>query len=175
MKQAHTPTATLPVNAKPARQPSTAKVITVCARGSDQIQSLFDAAARKQGFAAALEEFARRHGITYVRAPADFTFARFVGGIARACSVRPGRTFDETRRDILRAFGRGMFLVVDDVHNIIAEGGRETTMAFEFLREIFDATGCGIITAGDEVEATEPESLSQFRRRVNATLRMTAA
>lgn len=121
-----------------------------------------------------LEEFARRnnHGQTrYIRMPAAPGLMQVQREVATACYLS-ARSTTEIRTRVFDAIDSNMLLIFDEVHQALI-GCRDTAAVriFEWLRELYDRCGCGIVFCGTKVFRTEIETgklalvLDQFRRR----------
>ena len=124
-----------------------------------------------------LLEFARRHNhgtSKYVRMPAACTFAFFVQSVARACFIPTSRQtrINDMRERIAHAIDSKNLLIVDEFHQaLVTVGPLAATQIMEFIREIYDRTGCGIVLSATNVGETELERgeragiYDQLRRR----------
>ena len=113
------------------------------------------------------------HGSTiYVRMTAGGATTNFLAVLARALRISPQQREKDLIRRIIEAFDDRMLLIVDEVHQCclrssILIGGR----TIEFIRELFDLTGCGVVLIGTPVFEEEMESgrfaklLQQIKRR----------
>ena len=123
----------------------------------------------------ALQEFARRnnHGATkYVRLPAAAGIAMVAKEIARACYVSPDSCWEKLRDRILRSILSSHLLIIDEAHEaFLCYQKGSAIKVFEFLREIYDRTGCGMVICGtnvlkDEIQTGKLElMLKQLDRR----------
>jgi len=122
-----------------------------------------------------LKEFARRnnHGTTrYVRMPSSPSFPFFLKTVGEACYLSPRQNHDALRRRIMDSVDGRNLLIIDEVHQAMCTASELTARkVVEFLREIYDRTGCGIVLCGTKVFRDEFESgrqkliFDQFRRR----------
>ena len=99
-------------------------------------------------------EYQRRnnHGKTLVvRFPAGATFAFFVAHVAKACgvSVRSQSQLQQ-REKIYQVLAAGKrLLIVDELHQAFLTTRADTAVkCCEFLREIIDVSGCGLVLMG---------------------------
>lgn len=99
-------------------------------------------------------EYQRRnnHGKTLlVRFPAGATFAFFVSHVAKACgvSVRSQSQLQQ-REKIYQVLAAGKrLLIVDELHQAFLTNRSDTAVkCCEFLREIIDVSGCGLVLMG---------------------------
>lgn len=113
------------------------------------------------------------HGSTiYARMPAGGALTNFLAVLAKALRISPQQREKELIRRIIESFDDRMLLIVDEVHQTalrssVLIGGRTV----EFLREIYDLSGCGLVLCGTRVFEEEMESgkfsklLLQMKRR----------
>lgn len=108
------------------------------------------------GKTTALMEYQRLHNhgrTTYIRLGAGWSKVRFVRELAAKLGngTRAARMW--TLEDaILRTFTRFSLLIVDEFHLAFTTLGKEQTAALvEFIREIHDRTGCGIVMCATKV------------------------
>lgn len=104
-----------------------------------------------------INEYHRRnnHGRTQVvRFPAGATFAYFVAHIAKSCGI-PTRNLAnfEQRARILAVLSAGQrLLIIDELHQAFLTTRSDTAVkCCEFLREIADTAGCGMVLIGTEL------------------------
>ena len=127
------------------------------------------------GKTAALLEYQRRnnHGQTrYVRLPAAPTLPLVMSYLADACYISTRLSQVELRRRIMDALDDRTLLIVDEFHQALVNtselGARKIV---EFVREVYDRTGCGVVICGTKVLQNElargRQSMvwEQFRRR----------
>jgi len=127
------------------------------------------------GKTAALLEYQRRnnHGQTrYVRMPAAPSLPLAISYFAEACFISPRHKESDLRRRIMDALDDKTLLIVDEFHQALVNttelGARKI---IEFVREVYDRTGCGVVICGTKVLRKELESgrqslvWEQFRRR----------
>lgn len=123
----------------------------------------------------ALVEYQRRnnHGQTkYVRMPASAGVQLVAKEIARACYVSPRTSFENMRDSILRAVDAQTLMIIDEGHQAFLSYQRSSQVkVFEFLREIYDRTNCGMVICGTNVLRDEMQTgrlalmLKQLDRR----------
>jgi DNA transposition AAA+ family ATPase len=109
------------------------------------------------GKSACIEEYRRlnNHGRTLVvRFPAGASFAFFVAHVARACGVatRSQSQFQQ-REKIYQVLAAGQrLLIIDELHQAFLTTRTDTAVkCCEFLREIADVAGCGLVLVGTEL------------------------
>lgn len=124
-----------------------------------------------------LLEWARRHNhgtSKYVRMPAACTFGYFVQSVAAACFIPTSRQtrINEMRDRIAKSIDSKNLLIVDEFHQaLVTVGALCATQIMEFIREIYDRTGCGIVLSATNVGERELERgeragiYDQLRRR----------
>jgi DNA transposition AAA+ family ATPase len=151
------------------------KVSSVCRSALYDNMPAYIYGASQIGKTAALLEYQRRnnHGQTrYVRMPAAPSFPLAVYAIAEACYISIRHRHMDLRRRIMDALDDRTLLIVDEFHQAILNtselGARKIV---EFVREIYDRTGCGVVICGTKVLRDELERgrqcmvWDQFRRR----------
>lgn len=104
-----------------------------------------------------INEYQRQnnHGRTLVvRFPAGASFAFFVAHVARACGVatRSQSQFQQ-REKIYQVLAAGQrLLIIDELHQAFLTTRTDTAVkCCEFLREIADVAGCGLVLVGTEL------------------------
>lgn len=132
--------------------------------------------ASQTGKTTALLEYQRRHnhGTTkYIRMGVRWSKARIVREIASVCKCYADRvsTADLEQR-IIRSLNNRMLLIIDEFHLAIeTTGDLAAKEIVEYIREIYDRTGCGLVICGTKVAETGLESgkhhllFDQMRRR----------
>lgn len=152
-----------------------AKISRICNAALYDNMPAFIYGASQIGKTECLKEFARRnnHGTTrYIRMPASPTFQFFLKTVAEACYISTRQNHDILRRRIMDAVDQRNLLIVDEVHQAMcttSEGAARKIV--EFMREIYDRTGCGVVLCGTKVFRDEFERgrqaliYDQFRRR----------
>lgn len=152
-----------------------AKVSAVCKSALNDSMPAFIYGASQIGKTACLTEFARRnnHGQTkYIRMPAAPSFPFFLKMIAEACFISTRLNADATRRRIVDAIDDRNLLMIDEFHQCLITSSELTARKIvEYLREIYDRTGCGVCICGTKVIQDEFQHgrqklvFDQFRRR----------
>lgn len=114
------------------------------------------------------------HGETiYVRMPTGGHMVHFLEAMAVALRMSPQQREKELRRRIIEAIDDRMLLIVDEAHQCLSgtgESGR-ALRPLEFIREIHDLTGCGVVICGTNVFRDEMDRgkhagiLKQCKRR----------
>jgi DNA transposition AAA+ family ATPase len=136
------------------------------------------------GKTTALKEYTRRnnHGATiYVSVPTGGALGDFMRGLARALRIPVFTSSRELRERIVSAFDARMVLIVDEVHQCFLRAGTKPQshrhlLVMEFVREIFDSSGCGLVVCGTNTVKSEMEHgfaagwLTQLSRRRLAAL-----
>lgn len=109
------------------------------------------------GKTAVASEYQRRnnHGKTIlVRFPAGATFAFFVAHVAKACGVSSrSQSQLQQREKIYQVLAAGKrLLVVDELHQAFLTTRSDTAVkCCEFLREVLDVSGCGLVLIGTQL------------------------
>ena len=128
------------------------------------------------GKTTALLEFQRthNHGTTrYIRMGSKWSKPRFVEELAIVCKCysKSARTADLERR-ICGSLSERNLLIIDEFHlALFATSDSNSREIMEFVRELFDRTGCAPVFSGTPVAAQEFESgryakmFDQLRRR----------
>lgn len=99
----------------------------------------------------ALKEYKRRAKFNcfYCRIPAAPTFRLVLETIAQACGINTALRNEELRRRIPGALNRQTILIIDELHELALSASKGTAMkAMEYIREIFDVSGCGLVVCG---------------------------
>lgn len=103
----------------------------------------------------ALEEFARthNHGATkYIRLPATAGIQLVAKVIAKACYLSADCSFESLRERILKSISSSTLVIIDEAHAAFLSYQKGSAIkVFEFLREIYDRTGCGMVICGTNV------------------------
>ena len=157
------------------------KVEAVCRQALNAQMPAFIYGPSQMGKTTCLLEFARRnnHGTTkYIRMPASPSFSFFVKTVAAACSISPyHNSADQLRERVCHALDSRNLLIVDEFHQaLVTVTDRRAAQIMEFIREIYDRTGCGIVLSATRVGEAEIERGSnagiydQLRRRGMAKL-----
>jgi len=151
------------------------KITRVCNAALYDNMPAFIYGASQIGKTECLKEFARRnnHGTTrYVRMPSSPSFQYFLKILAEACYISPRQQQDILRRRIMDALDSRNLLIIDEVHQAMCTTSElNARKVVEFLREVYDRTGCGIVLCGTKVFRDEFETgrqkliYDQFRRR----------
>lgn len=136
------------------------------------------------GKTTALKEYARthNHGETiYVSMPEGGILGCFLAECAAALRMSPQQKEKELRRRICEAFDNRMLLIVDEAHQCFQTSSRRSLRhirALEFIREIHDRSGCGVVISATNTLREEMESgtakgvLTQLARRRLAMLQL---
>ena len=103
------------------------------------------------GKTAALLEYQRRseYTVRYVRMPAAAGFRSAMEAVADACFVTTRCTAEQLRRRVAGGLDERSLLVVDELHQLAISTGRTTAIkVMEWLRELHDVSGCGLVVCG---------------------------
>lgn len=153
----------------------TRKIWSVCDAALEFQKIAFVFSDSQIGKSEALKEYAKEHnhGSTiYVRMPTGGALMHFLARLARTLRISDNLITTKLRERIIGAFDDRMLLIVDEAHECIAERGSQAAVkTIDFIREIFDETGCGVVICATNVfrDAMEdgPASkiLKQTKRR----------
>ena len=153
------------------------KIDAACTSALNDQMPVFIYGPSQIGKTTCLLEFARRHNhgtSKYVRMPAACTFSFFVQSVARACFIPSSRQtrINDMRERVAHAIDSKNLLIVDEFHQaLVTVGAMTATQIMEFIREIYDRTGCGIVLSATNVGERELERgeragiYDQLRRR----------
>ena len=152
------------------------KIDAVCSQALNMQLPAFIYGASQIGKTTCLLEFARRnnHGTTkYVRVPAAPSFSYFVKTIGRSCFIAySGDNIDHIRDRVCATLTSRNLLIVDEFHQaMVTASERVSAKIMEFIREIYDRTGCGMVLCATKVGMREVEqgrfagTYDQLRRR----------
>lgn len=103
------------------------------------------------GKTAALLEYQRRSEFTvrYVRMPAAAGFRSAMEAVADACFITTRCTGEQLRRRVAGGLDERSLLIVDELHQLAISTGRTTAIkVMEWLRELHDVSGCGLVVCG---------------------------
>lgn len=110
--------------------------------------------------------------VHYVRLPASSGVQLAAQEIAVACFISRKGCFAHLRERILHALNENSTLIIDELHQVFLSYQKTSAVkVFEFLREIHDRTGCGMVMCGTHVLKEEVEGgklsmmLEQCRER----------
>lgn len=110
----------------------------------------------------ALQHYAatHNHGTTkYVRIPAAATKTIAAQEIARACYVSAEGGWHTVRDRVVRAVGADNLMIVDEFHELFCTTNRQNAAAImEFLRELHDRSGCGLVLCATNIGRDEMET-----------------
>ncbi len=143
-------------------------ISTACLSALKDGMPAFIYGASQLGKTTCLLEFQRthNHGTTkYIRLGTGWTKARFVRELARVCRcfARDQRTGDLEDR-IFGALNDRMLLIVDEFHLAIeTTTDKASKEIVEFIREVFDRTGAGLVLSSTKVGL---EGLENGRNRM---------
>ena len=98
-----------------------------------------------------LKEYMRRakFQVCYLRIPAAPTFKLIVEAVCDAVGISSSLRVDEARPRVAKAVGPNTLLIIDELHELIMSAGKSTAMkCMEWIREIWDNSGCGMALCG---------------------------
>lgn len=126
------------------------------------------------GKTAALLEYQRRseYTVRYVRMPAAAGFRSAMEAVADACYITTRCTAEQLRRRVAGGLDDRSLLIVDELHQLAISTGRTTAIkVMEWLRELHDVSGCGLVVCGtravegDLINGELKAWLDQFAQR----------
>ena len=125
-----------------------------CKYAVDHHEPVLVYGATQIGKTTALEEYVRRAEagtVVYTRMPAAPSLSMFVRRLALDCG-KPA-TGAAARDNILARFAGGdTLLIVDEVHSAFIAGRRNIgALIVEYIREIYDRTGIGVVFSGTKL------------------------
>jgi DNA transposition AAA+ family ATPase len=101
------------------------------------------------GKSRALREYARRHNhgeTIFVEMPAGGKPCDFRHELVRALGLPIGMREADSRRRIIDSIDSRMLIIVDEAHRCLQKtGGHAGLCTLEFIREIYNRCGCGIV------------------------------
>jgi DNA transposition AAA+ family ATPase len=119
------------------------------------------------------------HGSTvYVRVATGGGIAYLLADLAVALRFSPQQKEKELRRRVIDSFDDRMLLIVDEVHQCVISSRGQSVRTVEFIRELHDATACGVVLCGTQIFDREIETgrfagiLKQTNRRRLVKLRL---
>lgn len=138
------------------------KIAAVCSQALNMQLPAFIYGPTQMGKTTCLEEFARRnnHGTTkFIRVPAAPSFSYFVKTVGRACFIGySSDNIDHIRDRIYNSITSRNLLIFDEFHQaMVTVGDKVSAKIWEFIREIYDRTGCGIVLCATDVGLVEVE------------------
>lgn len=162
------------------------KIDAVCSQALNMQLPAFIYGPSQIGKTTCLLEFARRnnHGTTkYVRMPCAPSFSYFVKTIGRACFISySSDNVDHIRDRVCNTLTARNLLIVDEFHQAMTTANEKVSAkVMEFIREVYDRTGCGIVLCATDVGRREVEqgrnagTYDQLRRRGMTKLVLPAA
>lgn len=127
------------------------------------------------GKSKSLEQYRDRseYVVRYVRMPAAPGFRGAIEAIADACSITTRCTTEQLRRRLYKGLDNRSLLIIDELHQLAISAGRNSAMKImEYIRELMDMSGCGLIICGtraldeDLINGELAGWLEQFRERL---------
>lgn len=128
------------------------------------------------GKTAALQHYARTHNhgeTTYITMPVGGTISHFLAALAAKVRMTNSARGDILQLNIMKCFGPNNLLIVDEALRALqsrAYGG-SSLKTMDFIRDLHDQTGCGVVLVGTNVfrdrmeDASLKQFLNQFKRR----------
>lgn len=122
-----------------------------------------------------LKEYARRnnHGQTkYIEIPEPASISAVQHEMARACYISTKASANTVGPRLLEAISDQMLIIVDEIHRPFVTSSEKTALRIiEWLRYIYDNTGCGMVFCGTNIfndelhDGRQSRVLEQVRRR----------
>ncbi|MBP5788186.1 MAG: AAA family ATPase [Kiritimatiellae bacterium] len=111
------------------------------------------------------------HGATkYIRVPTAATIQLASAEIARACAVSGEGEWSNIRQRILKAVDSQNLVIVDEAHQVFTTtADKQAKKVLEFLREVHDRTGCGMVMCMTNMgrDAIETSSLAPVFKQLS--------
>lgn len=111
--------------------------------------------------------------VRYVRMPAAPGFRGAIEALANACNITTHCTTEQLRMRLTRSLDTKSLLMVDELHQLAISSGRNSAMKImEYIRELTDISGCGLVVCGTKAVAEDLINgelkgwLEQFRERL---------
>lgn len=109
----------------------------------------------QMGKTTGLKEYTRLHNggqTTYTEVPPGGGVQFLAKVTAKALHVNPNTAYHFLLEDIVEALDSSKLLIFDEVHRIFTTFQKASVMrCFDFIRYIYDQTGCGIVLSGTNV------------------------
>lgn len=96
-------------------------------------------------------EYMRRAKCTvfYMQVPAAPSFRLFMRTLSATCGLPGSLREEELRARVPKALSEQTLLIVDELHRLATSAGTGTALrCAEWLREVWDASGCGLVLCG---------------------------
>lgn len=128
------------------------------------------------GKTAALQHYTREHNhgeTTYITMPVGGSISHFLAALAAKVRMTNSARGDILQLNIMKCFGPNNLLIVDEALRALqskAYGG-SSLKTMDFIRDLHDQTGCGVVLVGTNVfrdrmeDASLKQFLNQFKRR----------
>lgn len=81
----------------------------------------------------------------YIEVATGGSLPSFLEEMALALTVPP--TLKQLRREIINKVNRNTLIIVDEAHRGLSADGKRGLALFDFLRELYNRTGCGMVIA----------------------------
>jgi hypothetical protein len=143
----------------------TKKIFSVCDTARNFGKTMFIIGRSHIGKTTALREYARRNngGSTiYFRAPAGGSKSRSLHILSTILNQPTGSQDVIKEENVIACFDERMVLIVDEAHQFLT--GKVGLRTIEFLRELHDRTGCGLVISATEVFEEAMHSDPKTRR-----------
>lgn len=128
------------------------------------------------GKTAALQHYARKHNhgeTCYVTMPVGGGICHFLAALAAKVRMTNSARGDILQLNIMKCFGPNNLLIVDEALRALQSrySGAAAVKTMDFIRDLHDQTGCGVVLVGTNVfrdrmeDASLKQFLNQFKRR----------
>ncbi|NLC40162.1 MAG: AAA family ATPase, partial [Clostridiaceae bacterium] len=106
------------------------------------------------GKSAAIKQYIKANPdkrIVYFELPSCPSKSLFMGELAAACYVTHDSNTNQLRKYIKSAIDSRTLLILDEFHQAFLSSDRAAISIVEFVREIYNATQCGVVLCGTDV------------------------
>lgn len=161
------------VSRAPYIETSLYRMIETCCEAALTYQKLVFIYGESQvGKTAALEHYQRlhNHGQTvYVTMPVGGSLSHFLAAVA--AKVRMNNSREVLQLNLMRCFGPNNLLIVDEASRALQAKsyGGYALKTMDFIRDLHDQTGCGVVLCGTNVfrDQMEDRSIAKFLNQFN--------
>lgn len=126
------------------------------------------------GKTASLKHYAKEHNhgeTTYVSVPVGGSFTNFLRALSIATRGNDVARMEVLQTHIMKCFNSQKLLIVDECHRALGAKsyGGFTLKTFDFIRDIYDQTGCGVVYCGTNVfrDQLADQAMSKFLNQAN--------
>ncbi|MDA3923107.1 MAG: AAA family ATPase [Kiritimatiellae bacterium] len=89
--------------------------------------------------------------IVYVRVPAAPNKSIFYEAFAKACFLSNNRNYNTMRNTIINHIDDRTLIIFDEAHQLFLGTDKTAVSIFEYIREVYDVTRCGVVLIGTNV------------------------